>query len=687
MTTSPAILDFDPETLEIETIEVFDEDTPVIDIDVELVTPEPGTPADLGGLPAVNWTYRDYQLAAFDAIDHGFAHVQRILIVLATGLGKTVIFTRTAGIFVKNHGHVLIIAHSEELLDQAADKLLKSTGLEAAKEKAEHHATTYDPVVIASVQTLSRETRLKSWPPDHFSLIIIDECHRSMAKSYRAILDHFATARVLGVTATPDRGDKRALSPIFQPVPITTTGADGNTVTKLHPAAYEFNLLQAVRAGWLVRPVVKTLPLEIDLNGIKTRRTSNGSDFDPTEVSHRIEPFLGEIARLIEIETRTRGQGLIFTPSVATARMMADALLAVGINAGYVSGDCPDREAKIANYKSGQTRVLVNAMLLIEGFDHDAIDWVSVLRPTKVRALYVQAVGRGTRPLSPLVHALNSAPDADTRRALIARSAKPDLLILDFLWLTEKLDLITPIHLVATSDKVVEAAAKQKNTDGDLLDLEAAAEFQAQRDLLKSLEKAAAENKGRKGATIDPLALAVSIDSDTLASYQPAERWEFRPPSPPQIEILKKAKIDISKVTTTGLASKIIERLDHRRKLGLCSPPQMNFLASMGYKDAALLSFKEADRLIKDKMSSFALSRSMHNARRILERLETHLHPPSGLPPPDELTTLAHLRDLRVIFDKHPVALPREARSILAPLSSHANSSIRSAVLPLITGA
>ena len=561
-------------------------------MDVEFDAP-PRQPPKWAFTPQIandgKWTYREYQMRSFEAVLKAFREgYHRLLMVQCTGSGKTVAFTHFARVVVESGGKVLILAHAEELLDQAADKLERSTGLKSSKEKAHHRATLYDSVVVASVQTLSRTSRLHGWPPDHFDLIIIDECHRARSKSFEAVLNYF-TGCVLGVTATPDRGDKQTLATIFE------------------KCAFEYNLLEAVRDGWLVRPIAKTLPLEIDLKGVKTARTSQGSDYDLTEVSHRIEPFLGEIARLMQIETVDRGQGIIFMPSIATAKMMADALNSLGMNAEYVSGDCSDRTDKITRFKKKHTRISVCAMLLLEGFDHDAIDWVSMLRPTKIRGLFAQGIGRATRPLTSILPALNKAADAEERRAIIASSFKPNCLILDFLWLTEKLDLIRPVDLVARNEAVAMKAA-EKPQNGDLIELEIAAD----RDLLKSLEKAAAAHKGRKGKTIDPLALAVSIRMEDITNYQPVEKWEFRAPSDAQKKALELNHIDASTIHTAGMAHKLLEKLHQRNQLGLCTVKQLCFLEKLGIAGAAMMSKEEATRIQRKQFSKWG---SRHKAK------------------------------------------------------------------------
>ncbi|MDP1580995.1 MAG: DEAD/DEAH box helicase [Candidatus Didemnitutus sp.] len=530
------------------------------------------------------WSYRDYQRAACEAVDSAWAEFNRLLIVLATGTGKTVIFTKLTQDEVARGGKVLILAHSTELLDQAADKLARSTGIIAAREKGADTASLDDTVVVASVQTLSRETRLQSWPDNHFTLIIVDEAHRTLAASYLKILNYFKS-RVLGVTATADRGDKRNLAAFYEHMP------------------YQFGLLAAVHGGWLVRPRVHEIPLKIDIQNVRISRTAEGADFSLTEVGHRIAPFIHEIARNLVSHTEGRQQGVIFLPSIETASMMADSLTMHGLRADFVSGECRDRDEKIAAFKRGEIAVLCNAMLLIEGFDHDTIDWICMLRPTKIRSLYAQAVGRGTRTLNTIGAALNAATTPEERKACIAASRKPDLKILDFLWLTDSLDLVSPYQLVARSAAVAEQMRKSSVLmQGDLIDMEE----QADRDLLKSLEKAVEKNKRKKGRVLDPLELAVKLNDDALANYEPSSRWEFEAPSKDQIKFLTEYGIDQSKVLTAGLAFKLIQKAKTREAHGLCTFRQMTFFEKQGYQDVAYWTKKHATTLQRQRFKRWA---------------------------------------------------------------------------------
>jgi superfamily II DNA or RNA helicase len=550
-------------------------------------------PAPASDLASGTFMLRDYQLDALEKLREGWAQFRRQLAVLATGCGKTVIFSRVAAEEVAAGGRVLILAHTDELLDQAADKLQRSTGLVAEKEKASDRASLSAGVVVGSVQTLCLEARLTGWPENHFALVIVDEAHRSLAPSYQRVLRYFhfgaasldegwkmpepgvpfaSHARILGVTATADRGDKRSLGEFYESCPV------------------DYGLLQAVRDGYLVRPIAHSIPLQIDLRGVKVARTGQGSDYDLTEVTARITPFLREIARHIAENARDR-KTVCFLPGIETARLLSEALCEQGIDAQFVSGACDDRAEKLEWFDgAGRRTAMCNAMLLTEGWDCPDVSCVCVLRPTKIRSLYVQCVGRGTRPLTGTIDGLGSAAE---RIAAIAASAKPDLRILDFLWLSDNLSLIKPLDLVAAKPEIRERMAKD-GSDGDLIH----AEERANRDLLKSLERATREHAKKKARVIDPLAWAVSLGDAALATWEPESKWDELPPTPGQISVLEKNGIDLAKVTARGMATRIIDRVFQRQKLGLCTPKQLTFMERLGIRDAALVTFKEASALI-----------------------------------------------------------------------------------------
>ena len=193
---------------------------------------------------------RPYQQSAKEAVFTEWEQGNnKTLLVLPTGCGKTIVFAKIAEECVRRGERVLILAHRGELLEQAADKILKATGLGCAVEKAEESCLgSWFSITVGSVQSLMRESRLKKFPADYFSDIIIDEAHHSISDSYQKILNHFDGANVLGVTATPDRGDMKNLGQVFDSL------------------AYEYTLPSAIKDGYLSPIKAMTIPLTLDLS-------------------------------------------------------------------------------------------------------------------------------------------------------------------------------------------------------------------------------------------------------------------------------------------------------------------------------------------------------------------------------------------------------------------------------------
>lgn len=523
---------------------------------------------DFGTPKQIRNGLRHYQLAAIKAIDEGWGQYNSQLVEIATGCGKTVIFCSISEEWTEREKKVLILAHTDELIEQAIDKMERFTGIAAGKEKASDMASVLDSVVCGSVQTLCRDKRLFTWDKNHFDLIIVDEAHRSLANSYIKILEYFKEggAKVLGVTATADRGDKRGLVEVFE------------------HCAYEYNLLNAVKDGYLVRPIVKQIPIKLDMRGAKVKQ----GDLDATEVSKKISPFLEQIAKSIIQESKER-KTIIFMPSIETAREIANYLRSFGASADYVSGQCKDRKQKIDAYKDGKIQYMANAMLLTEGYDDDSISCVVMLRPTKIRALYAQCVGRGTRTLTGLIDNINSK---DERLRLIANSAKPNLLILDFLWISERLKLINPIDLIADGNKKLKDKMEElKDEQMDLIEIEETAE----RDLLESLEKEASKHKSKKSRLFDPLNFVDLTDELKNDKEIMTER---------QKEILLKNGIRVDSIISRKHAAIVLDRVFSRHRHNLSTPKQMNLLGNFGIKYAEKLTRDQAQKMISDILAS-----------------------------------------------------------------------------------
>lgn len=483
---------------------------------------------------------------------------RRTLVVLPTGCGKTIVFAKVIEERVRAGERGLILAHREELLKQAAEKIDKACGLGCAVEKAEESSlNSWYRITVGSVQTLMREKRLQRFAPDHFDFIVIDEAHHALAESYQKVLRYFDQAKVLGVTATPDRGDMRNLGAYFDSL------------------AYEYTLPRAIKDGYLCPIKAQTIPLELDLRAVGV----SGGDFKAGELGSALDPYLGKIAE--EMGKYCRGRKtVVFLPLVKTSQKFCAILNEYGFKAAEVNGESKDRARVLEDFADDKYNVLCNSMLLTEGWDCPSVDCVVVLRPTKVRSLYCQMVGRGTR-LSP---------------------GKKDLLLLDFLWHTERHELMHPAALICSDEETAKVMTKNlEEAAGQAVDLEEA-EKQAAEDVVRQREEALAEKlkemRHRKRKLVDPLQFEMSIQDKDLANYTPAFGWEMAPASDKQIKALEKCGIFPDEITCAGKAALLLDRLEKRRLEGLATPKQIRFLENRGFVNVGMWDFEEASRMI-----------------------------------------------------------------------------------------
>lgn len=498
---------------------------------------------------------KESKTAVFEQWGNG---IRRTLLVLPTGCGKTIVFAKITEECVRNGDRVLILAHRGELLEQAADKIAKATGLGCATEKAEQSCLgSWFRITVGSVQSLMRESRLKRFPEDYFNTIIIDEAHHCISDSYQRVLNHFPDAKVLGVTATPDRGDMKNLGQVFESL------------------AYEYTLPKAIKEGYLSPIKAVTIPLQVDLTGVGIQ----SGDFKAGDLGTALDPYLERIAEEMEKYCREK-KTVVFLPLVKTSQKFRDILNAHGFQAAEVNGESQNRAEILDDYAKGRYNVLCNSMLLTEGWDCPDVDCIVVLRPTKVRSLYCQMVGRGTR-LAP---------------------GKDHLLLLDFLWHTERHELCHPAHLICESEEVAQKMTENLEKDaGCPIDIEEA-EKTASEDVVAQREEALAqklaEMKRRKRKLVDPLQFEMSIQAEDLAGYVPAFGWEMAPPSDNQKKTLEKLGIMPDEIENAGKASKLLERLDKRRQEGLTTPKQIRFLEGRGFQHVGTWQFETAKKLI-----------------------------------------------------------------------------------------
>jgi superfamily II DNA or RNA helicase len=322
--------------------------------------------------------------------------VNRSLVVMATGAGKTVLFASFLDKFLKKNERALILAHREELLTQAQEKLAHAAPslyveIEQAGRKASKTITGWRrnregidrTVVVASVQTLRGE-RLKKWDPSAFSVVIIDEAHHSTATSYNTILQHFGVfnvnsrTRLVGVTATPGRTDGIGLGAVYQEITA------------------DYGIRELIHEGWLCPIKARRISSSVSLEGVKTVR----GDFAQNELEDRVDVSDRNELIVTAYEQFALGmRTIVFAAGVGHAHRIADIFRARGHSAAPIWGDMPkDKRKELLNdYGAGKVGVLTNYGVLTEGFDSPKTSCIILARPTKSSLVVAQCIGRGTR--------------------------------------------------------------------------------------------------------------------------------------------------------------------------------------------------------------------------------------------------------------------------------------------------
>lgn len=515
----------------------------------------------------MKFTLRDYQqqfcravVNAFTVGAEGQGPFDRVLGVAATGAGKTIMAAALVWWITRRPrrtGRVLMLADTDELVQQAADKILQATGLIPDIEKAASMADHQSGVVVGSIQTLSR--RLERWPADHFDLVIADEAHLSMARNWQTVLKHFGDggAWVLGITATPERGDGQKLMRYYE-----------------HIAA-EIGLFDLINRGHLAPITVQVCPLRIDCTALASKKAGlNKGDFDDGELEEAIEPYLEAIIDEWQAHASDR-KTLIFHPSIRASQKFTEMLQARGVAAAHVSGQSKDRKAVLKGFEEGRFQVLNNAQLLTKGYDCPDIACVINLRPTKSRTQYLQMVGRGTR----------TAP------------GKTDCLLLDFLWQFQELGVMRPAALVARGDEdeANVAAVMERGKRMTLGEASEEAEREREQLIIRQLKRAA-ERGGRQ--IYDARVLGAVLHQPDLIDYEPRAKWEKLPLTPGQRRFLENNGIDPASVRGLGHGAKIMHTLAERRNHGMATPKQVAALAMADVPQPHQLTFSSAlDRL------------------------------------------------------------------------------------------
>ena len=304
-----------------------------------------------------NIILRPYQEECIDIINN--INPGRYLVVLSTGLGKTVIFSH-----INRPGRMLILSHREELVHQPQRYFNCSYGIERAEE-----SSSGEDVISASVQTLIH--RLEKFSPDEFDIIIIDEAQHSTAPSYRKIIDYFNPRLLLGFTATPNRADKQYLGDIYSKI------------------IYNHNMKWGIENNYLSDIECFKINIGYDLSDVKIRM----GDFANNELADAVD--IEECNKTIAdiYKEYAIGQTLIFAASVDHAYNIAKYIP----GAEVITHTTENRSEILDRFKEGEIHCIINNLILTEGTDLPMIQTIIIARPTKNVSLYTQMCGRGSR--------------------------------------------------------------------------------------------------------------------------------------------------------------------------------------------------------------------------------------------------------------------------------------------------
>lgn len=499
---------------------------------------------------------RPYQAAALEAVRNTYKEGHRTaLVVMPTGTGKTVLFAEISRLA---KGPVLVLAHRQELVEQAREKISLWCNDVVAVEMAHQRGFTRPDgtrpkISVASIQTLRQ--RLKDVPRDAFKIVVVDEAHHATSDSYRAVLDHF-DAYLLGVTATPDRSDRVPLGEVFSAV------------------AFSYDMRQAIKDKWLCPIRSFLVQTQADFSGI--RKVAG-------ELAIReVEDVLTQELHLAEIVTpilRERGERptIVFAASVAHAHALCrvineqadDPSCAAALDG---SSSFEVRAPVLNRFRRGEIKILVNCSLFTEGFDVPQIALVVIARPVLSRSFYAQMVGRGTR----------------------IADGKKDLLVLDFVPGNCRHSLVQAVDIFASSNEEVQERARriaqEVSAEGQAIALEKALELAQQE---QEAQEATVEYQLKKR---DPFQ-AVGIDLDF---YIRRSRGGARATSS-QLQYFKKAGLPSDRIEqlSSRQAEGLRESLLERKAVGLCTPKQAKQLLAIGV-DPRDMFYDEAKEVLRE---------------------------------------------------------------------------------------
>lgn len=562
------------------------------------------------------YALRPYQESAVNYVENELlnSNNRSAIIVRSTGLGKTIIIAALVEKELERGGKILILAHRNSLLEQAHDKIKKACGIDCSFEGKKGGD---ERVVICSIQSMSRDNRLYKYNSNDFTLIIVDETHHIKSPSYEKVRNYFEFAKLVGVTATPVRGDGHDTREDFDvEAPIYTTE-------------------QAIEDGYLTPVHVAKIPLEIDISRVHMQ----GGDYSAKDVGNVLDRYLERIA--IKSSEYIKGKKtIIFTPLVKTAEKLAEIFNEkTDLKADYVSGERKDSDDIMKAFENEEFDVLINSLLLTEGYDYPALDCVINLRPTRSKGLYVQMIGRALRLFPGKTHAT----------------------VLDFLWQDNgRGRLNAQDALMENSDEFVRAEMEKYLLEGEEYDyqtLKEKAEKSAidarEAALADAIEKANAmseymseerrnilfqltEYAKRKAMEtgVSPLNIYATViksprvrvkyhclsakmvkvkiedkvlDDFGISMYEclMGDSTEQEPPTNKQLSFLEKFKIPVGYAVSKAHARFLIESLIERKELNLGSYKQVELLKRRGVGNASELTVSECNKLCNEYLGKY----------------------------------------------------------------------------------
>ncbi len=379
---------------------------------------------------------RPYQEQAIDAIVKAYDKgIRRQLMSMATGTGKTVIFSNLFERMKERlPGQYWVVAHREELIDQAVRHIRHwNPSLLVDKEMAEYQANPLADIIVSSIASIGRKNtkRVERFDWDNVSAVIVDEAHHSIASTYQnflqltKVLEPDSKKLLLGVTATPQRGDGKELAKLYQEI------------------VYNYPLRMAIEDGWLVDLKGFRVNTKLSLDEVKT----TAGDFQVDMLADAVNnPARNALVVKSWLEKAPGLQTVVFTVNIQHAVDLAKAFAEAGIKAQAIWGSDPDRALKLAEHKGGVTTVLCNCGVLTEGYDDWRIRCIVLARPTKSGTLYAQMVGRGTR--------LEEGTGNLLEALLASKKVKSDCIIIDVCDATFKHRLQTVPTLLGLRDDI-----------------------------------------------------------------------------------------------------------------------------------------------------------------------------------------------------------------------------------------